>query len=447
MRTRNFRAARALVLLMAAAAFSCGAQNESARNVDAATDSASIEASADTADDSGETDALPSDDAAAPVEPVTLRVATYNLSLFRSEAGALAGDLAGGSDAQAIAAGRVIAAVSPDIILLNEFDVDLSGTAVESFITGYLDPAFGEGGAGYAHYWVAPSNTGLHSGVDLDGNGRVVTDPGSQDYAGDCYGFGLFEGQYGFAVLSRYPIDEQGVRTFQRFLWRDMPGALLPDDAATPDPGDYYSAEALDVFRLSSKNHAVVPVEVDGRVVNILASHPTPPSFDGPEDRNGRRNHDEIVFWTHVIDNAAWLTDDAGATGGLADDAHFVIMGDLNNDPFDPAGNLRGIQTLLDHPRVSAAPVPTSEGGREQSELQARANNDHTGDSAHDTADFSDGQVGNLRVDYVLASTSMAVVSASVFWPLSTDPAFEWVGVDPFPVSDHRLVWLDLEVP
>ena len=31
--------------------------------------------------------------------------------------------------------------------------------------------------------------------------------------------------------------------------------------------------------------------------VHFLVSHPTPPVFDGPEDRNGPRNYDEIRFW------------------------------------------------------------------------------------------------------------------------------------------------------
>ena len=28
---------------------------------------------------------------------------------------------------------------------------------------------------------------------------------------------------------------------------------------------------------------------------------PTPPAFDGEEDRNGRRNHDEIRFWVDYV--------------------------------------------------------------------------------------------------------------------------------------------------
>lgn len=62
-----------------------------------------------------------------------------------------------------------------------------------------------------------------------------------------------------------------------------------------------------------------------------------------------------------------------------------------------------------------------------------------------DTADFADGSPGNLRVDYVLPSTGLTIENAGVFWPLSSDPLFDPVGNYPFPSSDHRLVWLDID--
>jgi 3-phytase len=80
-----------------------------------------------------------------------------------------------------------------------------------------------------------------------------------------------------------------------------MPDALLPDDPSTPAPNDWYSAEELAAFRLSSKSHWDVPIEIGGAVVYVLVSHPTPPVFDGPEDRNGTRNNDEIRFWADYV--------------------------------------------------------------------------------------------------------------------------------------------------
>lgn len=57
----------------------------------------------------------------------------------------------------------------------------------------------------------------------------------------------------------------------------------------------------LAVLRLSSKSHWDLPDYVGDRVVHVLAAHPTPPVFDGPEDRNGLRNADEIRFWADYV--------------------------------------------------------------------------------------------------------------------------------------------------
>ena len=86
----------------------------------------------------------------------------------------------------------------------------------------------------YPHVFLAPSNTGVDSGFDLDNDGQLGG-------PGDAQGFGFFEGQYGMVLLSQYPIDQLGVRTFQNFLWKDMPGAALPDDPNTPAAQDWYS--------------------------------------------------------------------------------------------------------------------------------------------------------------------------------------------------------------
>ena len=69
--------------------------------------------------------------------------------------------------------------------------------------------------------------------------------PGTQAGGDDSCGFGFFEGQFGMVVYSKYPIDTDDVRTFQNFKWKDMPGALLPDDPATAAPADWYSPEEL----------------------------------------------------------------------------------------------------------------------------------------------------------------------------------------------------------
>ncbi len=56
------------------------------------------------------------------------------------------------------------------------------------------------------------------------------------------------------------------------------------------------------MLRLSSKSHWDIPLQIGGAIVHVLTAHPTPPVFDGPEDRNGCRNHDEIRLWSDYID-------------------------------------------------------------------------------------------------------------------------------------------------
>ena len=389
---------------------------------------------------------------AAPPEgtgPTELRVATFNLSLNRNAPGQLVADLSTGTNAQAKVVAEIIQHANPDIVLLNEFDFVEGGLAADLFRDNYLEVPQGTADAvEYPYAFVAPSNTGVASGFDLNNNGAVVTTPLAAGYGDDAFGFGAFPGQFGMAVLSKYPIVEEDVRTFQHFLWNDMPGALLPDDLNTPEPADWYSPAELDVFRLSSKSHWDVPIEVGGNTVHVLVSHPTPPVFDGPEDRNGLRNHDEIRFWADYVTpgtTSRYIYDDAGTTGGLKPGESFVIMGDQNADPLDGDSVDVAIHQLLGHPRITD-PLPTSEGAVEATELQGGANLTHEGDPALDTADFADSAPGNLRADYVLPSRDLRVQDAGVFWPVSTDPLSALTGVFPFPSSDHRLVWVDLRV-
>jgi hypothetical protein len=397
-----------------------------------------------------------------------LRVATFNLSLYGEKGGEIFARIQAGGDAQAKHLAEIIQRTRPDVLLLNEIDDDPQGEVLATFCEKYLavpqnvsqSPDGPAEPLEFAHRFRAPSNTGRHSGFDLGRNGAVDAEPNSDAHAADAWGYGRYHGQYGIAILSKFPIDEAAVRTFQNFRWRDMPDAQLPDDPATPEPHDWYSAEVLKQFPLSSKSHWDVPILVNGQQIHILASHPTPPTFDGPEDRNGRRNHDEIRFWidyTGPAEQGAYIVDDKGQKGGLAptdssepgrpgSGASFIILGDLNGDPHDGDGAV-GISALLSAPQVLKYPPPASLGAVEQAKLQAGANARHRGDPAHDTCDPADNPgPGNLHIDYVLPSANLKVAKSGVFWPESTDPLFRLVGIHPFPSSDHRLVWVDLEL-
>ena len=391
----------------------------------------------------------------------TVRFSQFNASLNRNTDGQLVTDLSTPNNAQAKTVAEIIQRNNPDVLLINEFDY--SPAAVNLFRENYLQ--ISQNGAtpvNYSYSYIAPSNTGIASGFDLNNNGTTVTTPGVSGYGDDAFGFGNFPGQYGMLLLSKYPIDTANIRTFQNFLWKDMPGNLLTNDPTVDNPATsvnenlngFYSPEEINVLRLSSKSHWDVPITVNGETVHVLVSHPTPPTFDGTEDRNGKRNSDEIRFWADYITpgKGDYIYDDGGKKGNLVAGSSFVIMGDQNADPLDGDSYNNAIRQLLLNPSINTNVIPTSLGAPQQATLQGQANNNHKGNPAFDTADFADTAPGNLRTDYVLPSSDLQISKSEVYWPSNTDPNFPLVGTfnaslpGGFPSSDHRLVYADVQV-
>jgi hypothetical protein len=383
----------------------------------AATDDAGASVDAASADagslePDGALESADAGDASPPGEPgVALRIATYNLEDVRSD------ELASGDDTRLAGIAATLQRVRPDVLFVNELAFDAAGDNAQRFADAYLAISQGDGLAPL-HYAAVmrPSNTGLPSGLDLDNARGVVGTPGP-GYGEDCWGYGDFPGQYALAVLVRSDlvVRADAIRTFQHFKWSALPGAKRPH---SPSGESWYSDAEWAALRLSSKTHMDVPVELpDGSLLHLLASHPTPPAFDGAEDRNGARNHDEIRFWAEYIADADFLVDDDGVQGGLPEGARFVIAGDLNADPDegDSLGDPIG-RWLLDNPAVNATFTPRV--SAESDASFGRATDDD------DTASFG------LRVDYVLPSADLTI----------TDGAVERVRAS----SDHALVWLDV---
>lgn len=361
----------------------------------------------------------------------TLRVATFNVSFYAKESGELLPSLRA-RDPDKLKVAKVIRQVRPDILLLNEFDYEQEPAAVALFLELLREPGDDQPGINYAHWYRAAVNTGVQSGLDLDRDGHLGG-------PADAWGFGAYPGQYGMLLLSRYPIDTKSVRSFQHFRWSQMPDAMRPEIEGRP----FYPDAIWQQLRLSSKNHWDVPLQTPLGVLHVLAMHPTPPVFDGPEDRHGRRNHDEIRLFADYIEpqRAGYLVDDQGRRGGIADDGGFVILGDLNADPADGESHPKAIAQLLLHPRVNAGFTPRSEGASAKAALDGAPNPSHRGDPAADTGDFYEPASGNLRIDYVLPSSEFEVIDGGVFWPAANSP-----DADLADASDHHLVWLDLRL-
>lgn len=337
-----------------------------------------------------------------------IRLAIYNVSMSRKGPGILLRDISSGKDDQTITIIQILQKVEPDILLILDFDNDAEMRTLKSF-----QERLAANEIHFPYLFAPMQNAGVPSGLDLNADGRLGG-------PADAFGYGLFRGQGQMALLSKFPINSTKAHDFSAFLWRDLAGADLPNHV---DGKPFPSKDAQQAMRLSSKSHWVVPVETPDGTLNILASHHSPPVFDGPEDMNGKRNKDEARFWLKYLSDVA--------------PANIVMMAGLNADPFDGDGAHEQVKQLLDHPRLQD-PKPASDGGL------AAANKLHRGDPSLDTADWRDDEPGNLRVDYILPDATMKVGDAGVFWPAPDHPDAEMIEDAG---TSHRLVWVDVELP
>jgi len=312
-------------------------------------------------------------------------------------------DILSGKDAQVLATIDVIRNADADILVLAGFDHDANLVTLNA----YADQL-----GGYPTRFARRPNRGLATGADVDGDGKMGR-------PADAHGYAHFSGQGGLAVLSRYPIEDHATQNFSDLLWRDLPGHNMPQGVF---PG----------LRLSTTGHWRVPVQLPGdQNLDLLIWHATPPVFDGPEDRNGWRNHDEAAFWLR------YLAGDLDAVPG----DFSVVAGFANLDPKDGDGRPAALNELLTHPQL-IDPQPKSQGAVQATATDGGANAGHSGDPALDTVDWPDGanRPGNLRVSYVLPSTAFDVIASGVLWPMADSS----LGRDVVQASRHRLVWVDL---
>ncbi len=379
------------------------------------------------------------------LQPQRLRVATFNIEDLRTE------ELTDPESVRARAAAAILQRLRPDVLVLNEIAYDQEGAPgwregqdpgvnARRFSENFLARSQGQGLEPLRmDSFMAPVNTGIASGFDLDNDGSIRTEypplpplgqdsrsPAGRAYGGDCWGFGTYPGQYAMAILvgESLEIERADVRTFRKLPWASMPGALEPVD---PDSGEkWYSSEEWAQFRLASKSLWDIPVRLsNGARVHFLLSHPTPPAFDGPEKRNQKRNHDEIRFWADYLDGADYIVDDAGVPGGLAQATPFVIVGDLNADPSKGRSLDNPIRKfVLDNPRVRGEFVPVAEAPE-------------PGDQG--SLDRADTASWGMRVDYVLPSVEIEILGGQVVRPERTPDKSSQV-------SDHFVVYLDLSV-
>ena len=207
----------------------------------------------------------------------TLRVVTFNIEDVRGV------DVDDPGHRRLLLVADILDSLDADIILLNEIAVEQSASGEPTnrsasnglrFVQTFLNRP---GVPGYSVYQPL-SNTGVHSGYDLDNSGRAVSrftvprpaslsgnPPAQTDadraYGNDSWGFGTFPGQYAMALLVRdgLTIAYNDIRTYRSFRWSSLPDALRP---VRRDGRPWYDDDEWAEMPLSSKTHAVVPVQV-----------------------------------------------------------------------------------------------------------------------------------------------------------------------------------------
>ncbi|ASP19896.1 endonuclease [Antarctobacter heliothermus] len=263
-----------------------------------------------------------------------------------------------------------IMSTEPDVLVLTDIDYD-AGLVTLSKLRDVLQ----EAGLDYPHQLSVRPNTGMPTDLDIDGDGR-------RGGPRDAQGFGWFSGQGGMAVLSRFPVDL--LADHSKVLWKDTHDSTIAKD----DP-------AFAIQRLSSSTFWAVRVAAPDGDLTLLTLGATPPVFDGPDDRNGRRNRDEVLFWAHVLNG----------DHGPIPEGPVAVIGNLNLDPERGNGLHEAARTLLTHPRLQD-PMPGVQ------------------TVAWDST-------GPMRVSYVLPDRSVTVGENGVT-PPSPD------------LGRHGLVWVDL---
>ncbi|WP_354002432.1 endonuclease/exonuclease/phosphatase family protein [Pseudogemmobacter faecipullorum] len=339
----------------------------------------------------------------APLRAESLRLATWNSDFERKGPGLLLRDISSGKDPQIGAALHLLAALQADVLLLSGFDYDHDLMAARAFAAGLRLQ-----GLDYPWLYALRPNRGMQTGLDLDGDGR-------KGGPGDAQGFGWFAGQSGMLLLSRYPVQSAGVQDYSTFLWRDLPDALLPDSL---------SPAARAILRLSTTAHWQIPLLLPGqRSLTLLAWHASPPVFDGADDLNGRRNHDETAFWLALL---------SGQLGLPRPATPFVLIGTPNLDPEDGEGRRAAIRALLAHPALQD-PAPRA--------LWSEADPGQKGDPALDTVRLA--APGGLRLAMILPDRSLKVTGSGVFRPRPEDPLARASAL----ASRHFPIWVDLQLP
>lgn len=348
-----------------------------------------------------------------------LRVATLNADLTDSSLEDLLDSLKGGADAEARAVAETAQLNAPDVLVVTGISYDEDEQIAETFNEQYLGRSQnGEDALDYPYVYTDETNSGLDSGADLDGDGQIGG-------PGDAFGYGNYTGEHSMAIFSTQPIVTDEVRTFQSFLWDDMPENGMPED-------DYSDVERS-IMRLACATVWDVPVETEGgEHLHLVAT--TKPEIGDDVEMDADRGDDQRRMLADYISGDGWyIYDDEGEEGGLHPDDDFVVVGQPANKTAELDEDL---ETLLKSPFLQD---PEPEAVTEQP-LSTRPGADDSDPLA--TRSVSGGP--DVRASYTLPSNTVDVSGSGVFWPGRDEFGFDLVDPSEDASPENRLVWVDL---
>lgn len=369
-----------------------------------------------------------------------LRVAHYNVMEMSTD------KLLASASSQAGAFTQIIALEHPDIVELEEIEFDITGypttgtpgaprtTMPGTFVldrgddhpaaqnarriadrVAAIDPA-----VTFADAFQTTGNSGFRWTGSTNGNDSFY-----------LRGWGEYPGRFNTVVLSKYPIVADQVRVIHDYPWKQLPGNLiaqLQTDLNTTVP---------DGFPLFEKSLNIIPVDLGaGGILYLVCHHPTsPPAIFDPIDPY--RNRDELV----ALD--LFVKGQLPGVDPLPAGARFLVIGDLNGDPFDGSNMAPGITNLL----ASSALVPRFPEGPGTRGTHPERKTWLSGCGKNDGTTVADPTTkSQLQLDYMLPSTTIgAAVDMGMFWPdFRTDRA----GFDlSCHGSDHHLIYGDFDIP
>ncbi|SDK14283.1 Endonuclease/Exonuclease/phosphatase family protein [Ferrimonas sediminum] len=400
----------------------------------------------------------------------TIRFATYHADMEFSDYNQALSETGSGNEPRLQNVAEVIQRARPDVLLVTGFSgadglggEEYRKRALELFVSEYLNQAQDPDldAVSYPYLYLANSNSGIPVLDDLNKDGSA---PGTLPF--DAKGYGHYAGEKSFALLSRYALDENNVRTYRQLEWKRVPTA---DGQQKPQDGsgnDWFASETWNSLPLMDTNFVDIPMKLpDGRIVQLLATYLGEPAEVDASNRAYMRNRAQVEFVADYISqdyNSYIVNDDDNSrrvTGGYDSSRPFVLMGNFYNDHegawalgADGAPSYRAdsaaMRTLVNSSTLHRFTgvnweAPTSAAGVDYAQTTA---------STHSMPGIITG-LNALRNDYIMLEQQLKFVDQGIVWAQLGDDGEalfyrnngqgQMVN-DPQASSSHRLVWMDV---